>query len=168
MPSAAGITDPPASAPTAAGREPMIASTGRPQPMTPVEHGRTAPGGTPRSRAASAHTRSAAATPPGAHTFEILLLMTIAASDGSASLPRPTMTGAPGKAFLVKTAAKSGVGLSSAMSVSVILAGLGASAGVKSKRETPTRNPPGNGDCVASHARCEARSANVVCVLDMN
>ena len=136
--------------------------------MTPVELGRTAPCGQPRSRAVSAQTRSAASAPPGAHTFEILLLTMIAASDGPASLARPTMTGAPGNAFFVNTAAKSGVGRSSAMSVSVILAGLGASAGVKSKREAPTRNPAGSADCVASHARCAVRSAKVVCVLDMD
>ena len=47
--------------------------------MTPVELGSTAPCGHPRSRAVSAQTRSAASTPPGAHTFEILLLTMIAA-----------------------------------------------------------------------------------------
>ena len=47
------------------------------------------------------------------------------------------MTGAPGKAFRVKTAAKSGVGRSSAITVSVIFAGSGASRGVNSKRVEP-------------------------------
>ena len=47
------------------------------------------------------------------------------------------MTGAPGNAFFVNTAAKSGVGFSSAIRVSVILEGFGASAGVKSKRALP-------------------------------
>lgn len=45
----------------------------------------------------------------------------------------------------VKTAAKSGDGVSSAIRVSVIRAGLGASAGVKSKRVTPTRKPEERG-----------------------
>ena len=53
--------------------------------------------------------------------------------------PRPAAggrrcTGAPGKALRVNTAAKSGVGRSSAISVSVIFAGFGASRGMKSKR----------------------------------
>src|ERR1035438_1737475 len=104
-------------------------STGRPQPMTPVELGRTSACENPSRRAVSAQIRSAAPTPPGAQTFEILLLTMMAARAGSPSLLRPTTTGAPGKAFLVKTAAKSGDGLSSAIRVSVILAGLGASTG---------------------------------------
>jgi len=43
-------------------------------------------------------------------------------------------TGAPGNALRVTPAAKSGDGRSSAMSVRVIFAGLGASRGIKSKR----------------------------------
>ena len=74
----------------------------------------------------------------------------------------------PGNAFFVKTAAKSGVGLSSATRVSVIFAGFGASAGVNSKREPPTLNPAGRLACALSHARCEARSANTICVLGMS
>src|SRR5882724_7224310 len=70
------------------------------------------------------------------------------------------MIGAPGNAFFVNTAAKSAVGLSSAMSVSVIFAGFGASFGTKSKRELPTRKPAGSAACVASHARCALRSGN--------
>src|SRR5471030_1682375 len=123
MPSAAGMTEPPASAPTAAGSAATIAPTGRLQPITPVEEGRTCEGERERSRAASAQTRSASATPSGAHTFEILLLMTIAPRAGSFRRFLPTTTGAPGKALRVKTAAKSGVGRSSAMIVIVILAG---------------------------------------------
>jgi hypothetical protein len=102
----------------------MIASTGRPQPMTPVELGRISEGANPSSRAVSAQIRSDASTPPGAHTLEILLFTRIAPSDGAPSLPAADDTGAPGKAFRVKTAAKSAEGRSSAMSVSVILAGL--------------------------------------------
>lgn len=75
------------------------------------------------------------------------------------------MTGAPGNALRVKTAAKSGVGRSSARSVSVIFAGLGASRGVNSNRVVPTRKPAGRADCAASHARCAARLANVRFVL---
>ena len=85
---------------------------GRPQPMTPVELGRTSEGAIPRSPAASAQTRSAASTPPGAQTLEILLLTMIAPSAGPPSRRRPTTTGAPGKAFRVNTAAKSGDGRS--------------------------------------------------------
>ena len=146
----------------------MIASTGSPQPMTPVELGSTEAGATPRSRAASAQIRSEAAAPPGAQTFEILLFTMTAESAGSPSLARPTMTGAPGNAFLVKTAAKSGDGRSSAIRVSVILAGFGASAGVKSNRAVPTRKPAGSCDCDASQARCDARSTKAICVLDMD
>ena len=133
--------------------------------MTPVELGSTADCGTPRRRPVSAQIRSAASTPPGAHTFEILLLMMTAAIEASASRERPTTTGAPGNAFLVKTAAKACDGLSSAIRVSVILAGFGASAGVKSNRADPTRNPAGSAECAASQARCDARSVNVNCVL---
>jgi hypothetical protein len=79
---------------------------------------------------------------------------------------RPTMTGAPGKAFLVNTAAKSGVGASRAMSVSVIFEGLGASLGRNSKRVVPTRKPFGRAAWAASHARCAAREEKVFWVLD--
>jgi hypothetical protein len=51
--------------------------------------------------------------------------------------------------------------------VSVILAGFGASAGVKSKQATPTRNPAGRADWAASQARCDARSLNAIGVPDM-
>jgi hypothetical protein len=53
------------------------------------------------------------------------------------------------------------------MSVSVILAGFGASEGVKSKRAEPTRNPAGSEAWLASHARCEARSPKTNFVLGM-
>jgi hypothetical protein len=62
--------------------------------------------GEPEQARPSAQTRSAAPTPPGAHTLEILLLTMIAASDGSPSLRGRRSPGAPGNAFLVKTAAK--------------------------------------------------------------
>ncbi len=75
------------------------------------------------------------------------------------------MTGAPGKALRVNIAAKSGVGWSSAMSVSVIFAGFGTSNGVKSKRVVPTRKPAGRAAWVASQARCSAREANASWVL---
>ena len=145
----------------------MIASAGRLQPITPVELGSTAGAPTFSSWAVSAQILSAAWTPPGAHTLEILLLMMIAASMGSFMRLLPTTTGAPGKAFLVKTAAKSGVGRSRAIRVSVIFAGFGASTGVKSNRAPPTLNPSGSLDCVRSHARCAVRSAKTICVLDM-
>ena len=66
----------------------------------------------------------------------------------------------------MKTAAKSGVGWSSAMSVSVIFAGLGASRGVKSNRIVPTRKPAGSRACDASQAWCASREAKVRWVLD--
>lgn len=113
--------------------------------------------------------RSAVSTPPGAQTLEILLFTMIAPSAGdSASRLRPTMTGAPGKAFLVNIAANpapAASGWSSAMSVSAIFAGLGASTGVKSKRAVPTRNPRGSAAWEASHARCSAREEKVRSVL---
>jgi hypothetical protein len=165
MPSAAGRIEPPASEATAAGSAVTIASTGSVQPITPVEHGSTARGARPSSRAVSAHTRSLAATPPGAQTLEILLFTMIAPSAGSPSRERPTITGAPGNAFFVNIAAKSAVGFSSATSVSVIFAGFGASRGVKSKRVVPTRKPAGSAACVASHARCSERFAKTSWVL---
>ena len=61
----------------------------------------------------------------------------------------------------VNTAAKSGVGRSSAMRVSVIFAGLGASRGMNSKRAVPTRKPAGSAAWSASQARCAARSGKV-------
>ena len=166
MPSAAGRTEPPASAATAAGRAAVIASTGSPQPITPVELGRICCAPKPRRRAVSAQMRSLASTPPGAHTLEILLFTTIAASAGSSSRRRPTSTGAPGMAFFVNNAAKSGEGSSRTMSVSVIFAGLGASQGVNSKRVVPTRKPAGSAACVASQARWALRSVNWSDVLD--
>ena len=93
--------------------------------------------------------------------MEILLLTMMALRVGSPSRWRPTITGAPGKALRVKTAAKFGVGRSSAMRVSVIFAGLGASRGVKSNRAVPTRKPAGSAACAASHAWWASREANV-------
>ena len=51
------------------------------------------------------------------------------------------------------------------MSVGVILAGFGASFGMKSKRVVPTRKPLGRADCEASQARCSAREEKVRAVL---
>jgi len=75
------------------------------------------------------------------------------------------MIGAPGNAFFVNMRAKCGVARSSAISVSVIFAGFGASRGVKSKRVVPTRNPAGSAACDASHVRWAVRSGNVRFVL---
>jgi hypothetical protein len=58
----------------------------------------------------------------------------------------------------VKTAAKSGVGSSSAITVSVIFDGFGASRGMNSNRVDPTRKPAGSADCPASQARWAAQS----------
>jgi hypothetical protein len=135
--------------------------------MTPVELGRIWPGAMPSAPATPAHRRSAVATPSGAHTFEILLLTTIAPRDGSSRRRRPMMTGAPGKALRVKTAAKSGVGLSSAMRVRFMAAGLGTSTGTNSKRVEPTRKPAGKMAWVESQARCASREAKVRVVLAM-
>lgn len=165
MPSAAGSTDPAASAAAAWGRCAMMSSDGSPQPITPVELGSTAVAGRPRSLAVSTQTRSDVSTPPGAQTLEILLLMMIAPSAGSASRLRPTITGAPGNAFFVNIAAKSGVGRSSAMRVSVIFAGFGASFGMNSKRVVPTRKPFGKAAWLASQERCSARDEKVRAVL---
>src|SRR5512138_100296 len=141
--SAAGSTEPPRSDDAAAGSAASIGSTGRRQPMTPVDDGRTSPGAQPTSRAASAHTRSAASTPPGAQTFAILLFTTRAASAGPSARRRPTITGAPGNAFRVNLAAKAGVGRSSATSVSRMRAGFGTSTGTNSNDAVPTRKPSG-------------------------
>src|ERR1039458_2038777 len=99
MPSAAGKIEPPDRAAAAAGKAAEIASTGRHHPITPVELGQTSACESPSSRAVSAQTRSAAASPPGAQTFAILLLTMIAPSAGSRRRRLPTMTGAPGNAF---------------------------------------------------------------------
>ena len=110
-------------------------------------------------------TRSAASTPPGAQTLEILLFTRIAPSAGSARRRRPITIGAPGKALRVNTAAKSGVGRSSTISVSVISAGLGTSRGVNAKRVVPTRKPAGNRACVASQARWTEREVKALAEL---
>ena len=135
--------------------------------MTPVEQGRTSPGAIPRRRAASAQIRSAASTPPGAHTFEILLLMTIAAELRSAEPAAAHATGAPGKAFLVNTAAKSGEGLSSAIRVSVILEGFGASAGVKSSFAVADAEARGERGVRGEPRAVRRAVGEVICVLDM-
>ena len=75
-------------------------------------------------------------------------------------------TGAPGNAFRVNTAAKSGEGRSRAISVSVISAGFDTSRGVKPKRVVPTRKPAGNVACVASHARWTEREEKTLAELD--
>ncbi|OQB89356.1 MAG: hypothetical protein BWX86_02485 [Verrucomicrobia bacterium ADurb.Bin122] len=165
IPSAAGSTELLVNASTALGNAGSMASTGSVQPMTPVELGSTWPALRPSCFASSPQSRSEASTPPGAQTLEILLFTRIAPSVGSESRARPTITGAPGNAFLVNTAAKSGVGLSSAMSVSVIFAGFGASRGTKSKRVVPTRNPAGKVACCASQLRCASREENERAVL---
>src|SRR5688572_24005140 len=110
IPSAAGSTDAGDNAAAAWGKAASMASTGRRQPMTPVELGNTAAPGRPSSSPAAADTRSAAATPSGAQTLATLVLTTTAPTAGSSMRRRPTITGAPGKALRVNTPAKSGVG----------------------------------------------------------
>ena len=112
-----------------------------------MELGSTCAGDLSFSSAATvAHTLSASATPPGAHTFEILLLITMACSASDVARRfLPTMIGAPGNAFFVNIAANVALGWSSAMSVTAILAGLsGSSRGRKPNRAVPTRNPRGS------------------------
>jgi len=65
----------------------------------------------------------------------------------------------------VNIAAKSGVGWSRAISVSVIFAGFGTSNGVNPKRVVPTRNPGGRAAWLASQARCSSRDAKTSWVL---
>src|SRR5688572_3234089 len=132
------------SAAAACGIAAIIGSTGRVHPMTPVELGNTWRELKPSTSAAAAQIFSDVSTPPGAQTFEILLLMMIAPSVGSLSRLRPMITGAPGNALRVNIAANAVVGCSRAMSVRVIFAGFGASFGMNSKRVQPTRNPLGN------------------------
>src|SRR6185436_5157815 len=165
IPSAAGKAEPGASAAIAAGTAPSMASTGRRQPMTPVELGSTWRGSSFRPSATPAQIRSAMATPSGAQTLEILLLTVTAPRLGSPRRWRPTSTGAPGKALRVKTAAKSVVGRSSASNVRVMRAGLATSKGVKANEVVATRKPAGSGACVASQARCSACDAKVSLVL---
>ena len=167
MASAAGITLSAWRAATAPGRASIMGFTGSLQPMTPVELGKTSRSATPRRRAAAEATSSAASTPPGAQTFETLLFTTQAASRGPERRSRPTITGAPGKALRVNLAANEGVGASRAMSVSAILAGLGASTGVNSRRAVPTRKPLGRRLWVSNQARCAARLPKMSWVLGM-
>src|ERR1017187_8187212 len=151
----------------AVGTAANVASMGRRQPMTPVELGKIWLAAMPSALATPAHRRGAVVTPSGAHTFEILLLTTMAPRDGSSRRRRPTMTGAPGKALRVKTAAKSAVGLSSTMRVRFMAAGLGTSTGTNSKRAVPTRKPAGRMAWVESQAWCASREAKVNVVLAM-
>ena len=166
MPSAAGMMLPPASASRAFGSAATISSTGSPQPITPVEQGSTSSAFRPSSPPAATHRASLASTPPGAQTLEILLLMRMAPSFGAPKRRRPTITGAPGKALRVKSAAKSAVGSSSAINVSVMRAGLGASLGIKSNRALPTRKPCGRAAKLESQARCASRDKKTFWVLD--
>ena len=94
-----------------------------------------------------------ATPPPRAHTFEILLLMTMAPSFFSVdSSSRPILIGAPGKAFCVNTALHWLVGSSGTISVRVMVFGSGASDGTNRKLDVPTRKPSGRAPCAAS--RC--------------
>ena len=144
MPFAAGSALPRWSDAAAAGMAFTSSEAGIRQPMMPVEHGRTEFGGAPRAFAAAAATFCAASTPPGAQTFDTLLLITMACSEaaGRAVRARPTMTGAPGNAFFVNSAANDGDGLSRAMTVSVMAIVLeGSSGGTKLNDDVPTRKP---------------------------
>mmetsp|Transcript_38510 Transcript_38510/g.103230 ORF Transcript_38510/g.103230 Transcript_38510/m.103230 type:complete len:310 (-) Transcript_38510:215-1144(-) len=109
MPSAPGTADSACKLWTAAGTAAFISSTGRRQPMTPVEHGSTAPAppARPRASATAPHTASLAASPsPPGQTLDTLLLTTIACRGFlSASRRRPTRTGQPGNALEVNTSA---------------------------------------------------------------
>jgi hypothetical protein len=78
------------------------------------------------------------------------------------------ITGAPGNAFFVKTAAKLSLGLSSARIVTAIFDGFGASTGVKSNFAVAHLKPDGSADCVASHARWDALELNSNDVLGTN
>ncbi len=149
----------------AVGTAPTMASMGMRQPITPVELGSTSVGRRPRAPATAAHRRSAVASPSGARTFETLLLTTMAPRVGSARRRRPMMTGAPGNALRVKTAAKSGVGRSGASNVMLMVAAWPVSAAVNGKRVVPARNPRGKTACVASQARCASRVGKVRFVL---
>jgi hypothetical protein len=118
------------------------------QPITPVDEGNTSlEDDSPSALAVEEHTSSAASTPPGAQTFETLLLITTACSfpSFSAILDRPTITGAPGNAFFVKSAANESVGLSIDIRVTVIFACIvGTSCGLNPSLCAPTRNPLGS------------------------
>mmetsp|Transcript_27628 Transcript_27628/g.86402 ORF Transcript_27628/g.86402 Transcript_27628/m.86402 type:complete len:464 (-) Transcript_27628:13-1404(-) len=140
----------------AAGTASAISPTGSRQPITPVEAGSTdeAPPGSESASAAAAQTASESPTPSlPEHTFEILLLTTMACrSPPAASRFRPTVTGAPQKAFLVKTAAQLLEGASATMSVRFIVARVpsAASAGEKRKPAVPTWKPDGSVASAAS------------------
>mmetsp|Transcript_14019 Transcript_14019/g.44909 ORF Transcript_14019/g.44909 Transcript_14019/m.44909 type:complete len:283 (+) Transcript_14019:409-1257(+) len=109
MPLAAGRTESDWSASTARGRASTMLSTGSCQPITPVDEGSTAAASpvTPSSSPTLFATVRASCTPePLGCTFEILLFTTMAATGFLlATTSRPTLMGAPGKAFCVNMAA---------------------------------------------------------------
>ena len=111
----------------------------------PVDDGSTAQSlGSWRASPMALHRRFESSTPPPrAHTFEILLLITIAPNFWVESISRPILIGAPGKAFCVNTAPHWVVGSSGTISVRVIVFGSGASCGTNLKLDVPTRKPSG-------------------------
>mmetsp|Transcript_29360 Transcript_29360/g.67436 ORF Transcript_29360/g.67436 Transcript_29360/m.67436 type:complete len:237 (-) Transcript_29360:250-960(-) len=135
---------------TAAGTTSLASSSaGSLHPITPVLLGRTLrpPPGRSRQVATASQTVSEAAWPSSAEqTLETLLLMTRAwRGIPEERRDRPTLMGAPGYLFLVKTAPQLSVGSSSATTVPKIFRPpiAGASTGTNVPGADPHRNPRG-------------------------
>mmetsp|Transcript_57011 Transcript_57011/g.129172 ORF Transcript_57011/g.129172 Transcript_57011/m.129172 type:complete len:276 (-) Transcript_57011:60-887(-) len=164
---------------THCGRARSMLGTGRDQPMMPVEQGRTirarfaAPS---RPRSPSRMARSAPSpvqmssddcspepgSPPG-HTLEILLLTTMACrGPPSARRLRPTFTGAPGKALVVKSAVQASVGSSSRIKVRLMgrSTRVGSSTGSKVSFDLPMRKPCGRSPWVSRNCWCFTSELN--------
>mmetsp|Transcript_9451 Transcript_9451/g.16202 ORF Transcript_9451/g.16202 Transcript_9451/m.16202 type:complete len:355 (+) Transcript_9451:390-1454(+) len=136
------------------GRASTISSTGKRQPMTPVELGKThLPLGNCRFLANSSQILWEALTPPsssGGETLLILLFTTRAwIFSFSRSRCRPSFTGAPGKAFWVKVAATCSEASSKQITVSFIGSSpiSCASCGMNFRLLEARRNPPGSASC---------------------
>mmetsp|Transcript_5518 Transcript_5518/g.22891 ORF Transcript_5518/g.22891 Transcript_5518/m.22891 type:complete len:401 (-) Transcript_5518:240-1442(-) len=162
---------------SSAAKASTMASAGRRQPMTPVEDGRKAPSAaglrSPRStahRAAASATRVASASPAApVPTLLTLLLTTTPRTFGTSSSSwwcsrrRPTRTGAPASAFVVKTPATEAVGASSnAMSATFMLAAVaGSSTGEKVRLRRCAPKPAGHG--IAAIASSHEASDAALC-----
>ena len=106
-------------------------------PMTPVELTRTRDASVPTSFAAAAAIRRADSTPSGpVATLLYLLFATIARSTPPRIVSRPSMTGAPGNWFRVKTAA-------AVASTSLTKSARSFAAGLRPQFRLAHRNPRG-------------------------
>ena len=119
-------------------RPASIFSIGSGTPITPVELTRTRSAVVPHSAAAAAAMRRAFATPAApVATLLTLLFTTMARSRPALMVSRPSMTGAPGNWFRVKSAA-------AAASRSLTKSARSLSAGLSPQLRLAQRKPCGN------------------------